>query len=338
MLNRKIPLYFLIIAALAVAGTMYLLRNSRLALPEIQLSTPAAAATSCSFRVDRLNGYKHIRPLLFVERACETDNYYPLKSQLAEMISGFKSQGIIASASVYVRIFKNGEWFGLNEDEKYDPASLMKVPILITWLRMEEDHPGTLNRVLVMNAPVSNMKKQEYGTDKTQIGHGYKVKDLLRSMITESDNMATALLNRNMDSVYFKNTFMDLGLREPGWNDTSYPITVAEYSRFMQTIYNATYLTIKDSEYAAELLTHTEFTKGIARELPTEIAVSHKFGEAGDADMHQLHESGIVFLNSTPYIITIMTRGRDLEKLPDVLSHISKVTYDYMNAAVKGNS
>lgn len=333
MFQRKVPFYLLILTALVSGGATYLFKSIPKNAPPIEL-TPSANA-SCTIHVDRLQGYKHIRPLLFAERACESDNYYQLKKQISDMIDNYKADGSLASASVYVRIFKNGEWISINEDEKFDPASMMKVPILITWLRMDEDHPGTLDKVLTLSGEVSNMKQQAFGGETIKIGRGYKVRDLLRYMIVNSDNMATALLNQNMDSIYFKNTLTDLGLHTPGYHDSSYPITASEYSRFMKALYNASYLNIHNSEVAAELLTHAEFDKGITHELPAGFPVAHKFGEAGDAEMHQIHESAIIYLEHIPYIITIMTRGKDLNKLPTVLSHISKVTFDYMSGIDK---
>ncbi len=52
---------------------------------------------------------------------------------------------------IYVRNLNNGPWFGINEDEKYSPASLMKVPILITFLKWIESDPNILTRKILVN-------------------------------------------------------------------------------------------------------------------------------------------------------------------------------------------
>ena len=57
---------------------------------------------------------------------------------------------------------------------------------------------------------------------------------------------------------------------------------------------------------------------------------SKPFGENNTADSKQLHESGIIYLGTHPYLITIMTKGTDLNKLPDVISSLSKDVFNYM--------
>jgi beta-lactamase class A len=61
----------------------------------------------------------------------------------------------------------------------------------------------------------------------------------------------------------------------------------------------------------------------------------HKFGEAGDANEKQLHESAIIYLDNNPYLLTIMTKGNDMKKLPDVINQISALIYQNMNVASK---
>ena len=52
---------------------------------------------------------------------------------------------------VYVRNLNNGPWFGINENEAYSPASLMKVPVLMTYLRWAEIEPNLLNKKLFLD-------------------------------------------------------------------------------------------------------------------------------------------------------------------------------------------
>lgn len=58
--------------------------------------------------------------------------------------------------------------------------------------------------------------------------------------------------------------------------------------------------------------------------------MAHKFGEALDPQGLQLHETGIVYLGNDPYLITVMTKGRDVHQLPQVLSTISRYVFDEM--------
>jgi beta-lactamase class A len=95
----------------------------------------------------------------------------------------------------------------------------------------------------------------------------------------------------------------------------------------LRAIYNATYLTIDDSEYAAELLNKCEFNDGIRKGVPVSVKMAHKFGESGTPVDKQLHESAIVYLKDKPYMLTVMTKGKDNATLSKLISEISAVVY-----------
>jgi hypothetical protein len=59
--------------------------------------------------------------------------------------------------------------------------------------------------------------------------------------------------------------------------------------------------------------------------------VSHKFGEGGFNNAPQFSESAIVYCGKKPYILTVMTKGNEMKKLPKVISDISKKVYEIMN-------
>lgn len=66
---------------------------------------------------------------------------------------------------VYVRNLNNGPWFGINENEKYSPASLMKVPILMTFLKWIELDPSILMKKILVNED-KNQSNQYYKPQK----------------------------------------------------------------------------------------------------------------------------------------------------------------------------
>jgi beta-lactamase class A len=113
------------------------------------------------------------------------------------------------------------------------------------------------------------------------------------------------LLNQQMDLAVFKKTFTDLGLSDPDMSKSDIPITARQYSLFMRVLFNATYLNIQDSEYCTELLSHSDFKTGLVNGIPGEMKVAHKFGEANDGINAHFGESGIIYLNNSPYLLTV---------------------------------
>jgi len=252
-----------------------------------------------------------------------------------QLIENYKKNKVITSASVYLKAYSTNDWTSINPDEKFKPGSLLKVPELITFLRMNEIKPGILDKVILFDKPFDSAKKPEFVSKSIQLGQKYTVRELLTYMIAYSDNNATYILNTLIDVDVFKKVFTDLDLPAPDWNASDYPLTASDFSLFMRALFNASYLTIEDSEFATKLLSKSDFKEGILKSLPPSIKAIHKFGEAGDLVEKQLHESAVIYLDNSPYLVTIMTKGNDMKKLPEVISQISSLIYQNMNTSSK---
>lgn len=286
------------------------------------------SSNSCKYSVKRLDGYSYIKPIMFVDDECEGDNLAVSKQEVNEIIQNYKTlQGVI-SASVYIRDYKDGTWTSINDEEQFEPGSLFKVPILISYLKTEEQKPGTLDKELYFEHPFAMDKNVAFKSKSIQLGQKYKVRELLKYMITYSDNNATALLNNNLKPDVLTKLFADLGLEIPDIKASHYFFTARQYSLFMRSLYNASYLTIDHSEFAAELLGTCEFKDGIVSGLPKGTKIAHKFGESGTPQEMQLHESAIVYLKDNPYLITIMTKGKDNKTLSKLIGEISAKVYN----------
>ncbi len=296
---------------------------------------PESNQSSCSYRVKRLDGFSYTKPLLFVDNECESENLSSIKQSVNQLIDNYKKSNVISSASIYLKSYNTNDWTSINPDEKFKPGSLLKVPELIAFLKMNELKPGLLDKEYLFDRPFEINKKPEFVSKSIQLGHKYKVRELLKYMIAYSDNNATLMLNNIIDVSVFKKVFTDLGLPAPDWNASDYPLTAPDFSLFVRALFNASYLTIADSEFATKLLSESDFKDGILKSLPKSTRIVHKFGEAGDANEKQLHESAIIYLDNNPYLLTIMTKGNDMKKLPDVINQISALIYQNMNVASK---
>ena len=173
-----------------------------------------------------------------------------------------------------------------------------------------------------------------YNSKQIEVGKQYTVKELLEYMISYSNNNATYLLNNNLDLQAFKKAFTDLHLIVPDVTDRMYTTTTKEYSTFFEVLYNAGYLSIENSEFAMRLLSKCDFTKGFVAGLPAGVPIVHKFGEWSDSKtIHELHETGIIYINQKAYIFSVMTRGEDVMKLPKVIATLTKSVYDNISTS-----
>ena len=74
----------------------------------------------------------------------------------------------------------------------------------------------------------------------------------------------------------------------------------------------------------------TNFDPGVAGGVPNNISVADKFGEKVstiNSEEKQLHNCGIVYYPKHPYLICIMTRGDDFDRLAGVIKSISSFVY-----------
>jgi beta-lactamase class A len=132
--------------------------------------------------------------------------------------------------------------------------------------------------------------------------------------------------------------YKDLGMSSPT-DAGNYEIDAVTYSRFFRVLYNSTYLSRTMSEYALELLSRGSFSDGLPAGVPNGVLVAHQFGERTHpaTGERQLHDCGIVYAPTRPYLLCVMTRGKEFKQLASVISDISREVYREMELSNQGD-
>jgi len=315
-----------IILLLSASNIFFFIKASRLAN---QVKSQRLTSSPCSLAIIRLADVHDAltRPLLLAESESESEAFTSLKADIAGFIEQAQNNGLITSASVYVKDMNSGFWTGMFGNRDYHPGSLMKVPILLYYLKQEELRPGSLKREFVYERAHITFPTQKYKGDSIIPGRKYPVEKLLRYMIDESDNNATYVLNSHMDIVQYREFFKDIDIPYYEPADFLYSISPRQYSKFFRLLFNATFVNEELSEYGLRLLTESSFREGIVKELPEGTVVARKFGERGINEIMDFSESGIIYAHNSPYILTIMTRGNHIEKQTAFVSGLSALIY-----------
>jgi len=337
MAQKAIPIIWLTVSALLGGGISYLvLDHTAESAPEQRQRTADAAkpAAICPYTTAWVRGYQHIRPLLSSEPICESARFEGLRTAIGAIVDGLKASGQVTSTSVYVRDFKNAEWTWYNGDEPYDPGSMLKVPLLLTYLAMAEEDPALLERTWTCErVDFEAPQHTAFPAPQVELNKSYTLRQIFEYMMVHSDNRATVMLLRRVPKGRYLSTFTDLGLPTPDWDAPTYRLNVRDYSVFMKALYNSSLLSPVNSEYALELMTRATFKQGLVAGLPAEVEVAHKFGEAGTPQERQLHETGLVYMEGYPYLITVMTRGDHVDSLADAIASISHLVFTHMRPA-----
>lgn len=277
----------------------------------------------------RLGGYKFINPLLECEVGLSSQNTFSsLKLELEDIIHNLKSNGQVSDVSIYVRDLNNGPTMGMNDDEEFSPASLLKLPIMIAYFKVAEEDPDILKKKVKLEVDENynnweSLKSPNY----LEIGKEYTNEELIRAMIVSSDNNAMARLSLNLSSELQDRVYKELGVSIPGSEGLNDFMSVSQYASFYRILYNASYLEPYYSEKALTLLSEIDYDGGIRSGIPGNILIANKFGERQLNGVTQLHDCGIVYLKNKPILICIMTKGDSIPELSKSISEISRAIY-----------
>lgn len=288
----------------------------------------------------RLKGYKFISPLLDYETKPELRNkeIIGLKQALEKIIKDKIEKNQAIYISVYFRDMLNGPWFGINERDNFAPASLLKVPIMIAYFKHAEQNPEILQCNIAYDKEIQDDTRQNIHPDKKlELGKSYSVEELIYRMTVYSDNTAKNLLLNNIDEGVIDRVYTDIGIIIPHIRGKTDFIATKEYASFFSILFNASYLNREMSEKALNILSQSTFKIGIPSGVPADIIVAHKFAERGDTvnQTFQLHDCGIVYYKERPYLLCVMTYGRDFEELDAIVKKISEVTYKEIDSYYK---
>jgi beta-lactamase class A len=252
------------------------------------------------------------------------------KEELNNYVSQILAEKKVSTISVYIRDLNNGPWFGINSSDKFIGGSLLKVPLLISYLKLSDSDPTILNKSIKYDKKIADNRQYFRPQKEIEVGKTYTVGDLLNYMINYSDNNAAELLFENLGERGLDSTFEALGFGKPDV-DQPYPVDSVTYASFFRILYNSSYLSRASSEKALKILSQTDFNYGLTAPLPNNIVVSHKFGIRTDGDVNQLHDCGIVYYPGHPYLVCIMTRGGTFDDLASTISRLSKFIYDQVD-------
>lgn len=281
-------------------------------------------------------GYRYISPLLECENYNPLNyNYSLLEKNIKKIINSHISKKEVDSVSLYFRDLNNGPWIEINGGDKFSPASLLKVPLMMVYFNLAENDKNLLDKKLIVKNYKTEASPNILPQKSVKIGEEYTVEELIGYMIKYSDNTAANTLLSNISIKDTEEIYNDFNLKIPGSDGTENFMSVTEYASFFRILYNASYLDREMSEKALKLLTSSAFTNGIVAGLPDNTMVAHKFGERVFENKKQLHDCGIIYSLNGNYLLCVMTKGDDFEKMETTIADISKDVFNGMNSFTK---
>lgn len=286
--------------------------------------------------------YTFLHPILGISLPGDqfNDKFPDVRSGIQSIVAA-QPKGLIIRYAIYLRDLDSGNWTGINENESFDPASLLKVVVAIAAYKQSEDHLDYLSTPLIYTPALAEINAQLPFAQPAElsVGQAYTVPYLIKKELVDSDNSAVYTLLNSLNPQILNNVYNDLSIPQPNSGSSEgYTLTALEYSRFFRILYNGTLdLSWAHSEQILENLSQSTFTSGLVAGVPNTVPVAHKFGEhvtesQGKPSSIELSDCGIIYSPSKPYFLCVMTEGKDQTALANVIAQISKFVYGKLNS------
>ena len=257
----------------------------------------------------------------FIEQEHFIVNIQPLRERLNEIVNTEPDQTV----SVYFEFLNTGANVQINNDSRFYPASLVKLPSAMVAMKKVEDGDWKLSSRLVL---YDQDKDNRYGQlHQEQTGTSFTIEELLRRLLIESDNTAHNMFMRNFSSEELDELKDTIGLDD--LFDEKSEISAKEYSRLFRSLYNSSFLKREGSQHILDLLTKTQFDNMLPSGMPADVLFAHKIGE--DDNQRNYLDSGIVYLQNRPYLLTVMVKQHDQPAAEQIMKRISEAAHGYVN-------
>lgn len=285
-----------------------------------------------------IKSYPLLNPYLSCEKkpSLRKTSLHAFRNTLLSRINKYIASSDATHVSVFLVDLVNGPTLGIEQNAEFQPASLLKLPILMAYYKLSEEKPDVLSQSFGYTGTLDAGGQiiQEEHTIKPDTL--YTTEDLLHRMISYSDNRSKELLRVKLPVFaekkdYLLQTYVDLGLLELDNTDNE-TITVKMYSSLFRLLFNASFLSTELSNKALELLSQSMYNNGLVAGVPNGTKVAHKFGEGGSGSTVQLHDCGIVYFPGNPYSLCVMTRGTSYQKLEQIIADVSRMVYEEMES------
>ncbi len=247
-------------------------------------------------------------------------NFLSLRTDLRKYTNPFND-----SFAFYFEYLPTGSSIGINEKVGFGSASLIKVPVVMSYFHYNE-------RVGLENSSVTIQENQldsGFG-DLWKRGSGTKIslEEAAELALVESDNTATRVLISNIPEEDFSEVYEGLDIDLAIENNQTI-ITVKHYSSILKSLYFSSLLTRDNSQHILELLAQTRFNDKLVAGVPKEVPVAHKFGVL-DGQLFQ--DCGIVYVPQRPYLLCMMSNSTE-DMARERMKTVSAKVYEYVSMA-----
>ena len=310
----------LLTAPVAVALLLGLV-ISTVGIPAIQAARPGAPHSDLAAAPPQANAV----PLLY----SSAPDY--LDAGLQNILDN-ALDGVPGNWAVSVKKLDTGQYAAVNGRTQTVTASLYK--LFVFYAVMRQRKLGTLSlddTVTITDADAAY--DVSIGQLNWNIGDQVKISTLIDRMITVSDNTAAVALVYYIGADTVNDSLQRLGLTNTSINFSGGDnlTTAAEYSRLLELIATDQVLDRDSCYYMIQVLLGQQLNDLLPAGLPNGTPIAHKTGTLDN----MLHDAGIVYGPTGPYVITLLSWNLDdYSTAQNLMPQLSRAVYHYFNGHV----
>jgi beta-lactamase class A len=252
-------------------------------------------------------------------------NLHPLRMQMREFINQEHHK---EHMGVYFEYLPSGSSIGINDDQPFIAASLLKVPVAIKVFQFKEE--GLLSLETKVRVEPQDIDP-DFGTLwKEGAGSEHTVREYVEHMLEESDNTSLRVLGRVLEGIrptYLNEVFDDLDLPKIRKNN-ALVITAKNYTSILRMLYLSSALKKENAQDILNMLTQGDTNNGLRGGVPRTVPVAHKIGYY-EGDTPTYSDCGIVYVPKRPYALCMISQGSHDHTVED-METLSRMAYNFI--------
>ena len=264
-------------------------------------------------------------------------------------------KGGLTRAGVYVADLETCQSFSIGPEERFHPASMLKLPIAMAWLRRLGTDPAALQQQVKYDvATPFDPHEDALAPEALKPGESYTIEVLLKHMLIDSRNDAKWLLGKHLPPEQFDAVWRDLNLTPPDMK-RDVALRAKDVASLLEALYDGTAMGQQASELALKWLAAATWHDGLMVQLPPDAVVAHKYGRRGlsatglpsDIAQHdangkvievpaqpgqptiQLSDCGILYRPGHPMLVCAMTEGLNEAIATQTLQQVGKLVWEW---------
>jgi beta-lactamase class A len=226
--------------------------------------------------------------------------------------------------SVVVQDLKTGQRWSVGADERYHPASTIKMPVSL--YALEQHRAGKLGWEDLITYTQADFESPGGGAFETApFGGRYPVSNLVGRALKYSNNVAVNMLGRHLGWQNIRDWTKRIGgelYRQPDGTPEVTPLSELGWWLHLEKLSRQD---PKNAELVLQPLREVEYNGRIAAGLPKGVAFVHKFGSYDG----YFHDGGWI-MGEKPFLLVVMTHGAEEGEADQAIARVAAEVYKVM--------